>query len=339
MNSSISSSEKSARNTSVRWLFLFFGSFLVLLVVFIAFNAFLLSRIKARFDVEERQLTAHKIFSPERYDVVASGSSRINFGIDPASMQPFLPGLRVHNCAMFGGAVNREILDYLEDRKIDWKAPGPKIVLLEFSPRAMFAFLRKNGSYRSMLSKSPDEIRNLLNYSADRRFSFGDLFLPVDRERWNMRRTPDLIAVPHCHVDTGWYEVVNISEDPREGIEKRLKNGKRDALHPERFDTKMSLDEILERTRKWCARGVLVFGVEPPIAPEVRQLEERLSRYDRADAVSRFEKAGGIFIPVTGEYRVTLGGSHLDSEEAKKFSVEVAKEIARHLPDAVRRAK
>ena len=237
---------------------------------------------------------------------------------------------------MFGGAVNREILDYLENRKIDWDAPGPKVVLLEFSPRVMFFGLRKNGSYRSMLSKSPEEIRRLLDYSADRRFSFDDLFLPVDRDRWNMRRAPRLSSIPYCHVDTGWYEVVNVSEDPREGIGKRLKNGESDALYPERFEINASLEEILERTRKWRGRGVLVFGVEPPIAPEVRQLEERLARYDRADAVSRFEKAGGIFIPVTGEYRETLDGSHLDSAGAKKFSAEIAEKIARYLPKSAR---
>jgi len=336
MNSSISSSEKDPRRIAGAWLSLFFCAFLVLLIVFIVFNAVLLSRPKARFDVEERRLTACKIFSPDRYDMVLSGSSRINFGIDPASMQPFLPGMRIYNCAMFGGAVNREILDYLEDRKIDWNAPGDKIVLLEFSPRAMFSCLRKNGSYRSMLSKSPDEIRSLLNYSAARRFSLDNLFLPVSRERWNMRGAPDPGTVPYCHVDTGWYEVVNISEDPRDGLEKRLRNGKRDALYPERYVIDRSLEEILERTREWRARGVLVFGVEPPIAPELRQLEERLSRYDRSEAVSRFEKAGGIFIPVTGKYQVTLGGSHLDSSEAKKFSVEIAEKIARCLQEAHR---
>ena len=328
MSSSTSSSEKNTRISARRWLALFFGAFLLFLAAFTAFNVFLLSRPASISDEEERRLTAHKIFSPDRYDMVISGSSRINFGLDPETMRTYLPGLRIYNCAMFGGAVNREILEYLETRKIDWDASGRKIVLIEFSPRVMFFSLRTNKSYRSMLSKSPDEIRHLLDDSGRGRFSLFNLFLPVTRDRWNMRRASDPSTVPHCHMDTGWYEVVNISEEPREGIEKRLRNGKRDEQFPERFEIGKSLDEILERTRAWTARGVLVIGVEPPVAPELRQMEERLGRYDREDAVSRFRQAGGIFIPVTGKYEVVLGGSHLDSVEAKKFSAEVAKKIA-----------
>lgn len=331
MSSSIFSSEKNARKSARRWLAVFSGVFLLFLAAFAAFNVFLLSQPASISDEDERRLTAHKIFSPERYDMVISGSSRINFGIDPDTMRTCLPGVRIYNCAMFGGAVNREILEYLETRKIDWKKPGRKIVLIEFSPRVMFSSLRTNGSYRSMLSKSPDEIRHLLDDPGRGRFSLFDLFLPLNRKRWNMRRAPDPSVIPHCHMDTGWYEVVNISEDPREGLEKRLRNGKRDEQYPERFETGKSLNEILEKTREWTARGVLVVGVEPPIAPELRQMEERLGRYDREDAVSRFREAGGFFIPVTEKYEVVLGGSHLDSVEAKKFSAEVAEKIAARL--------
>ena len=330
MNSSTSSSE--VRRWSPRkWLAVFGGVLFVVLAVFAAVNCLFASRPKVLMDLEERQLTACKIFSPERYDMVASGSSRINYGIDPESMRPFLPGLRIYNCAMFGGAVNREILDYLEARKIDWSAPGGKIVLIEFSPRAMFAERRTNGSYRSMLGKSPDEIRGLLNYSSGRRFSLDNLFIPMNRDRWNMRRAPRSSTVPHCHMESGWYEVVNISETPEEGIAKRLKNAERAIRYPKNYEIDKSLNEILERTRAWSARGVMVFGVEPPIAPEVRALEERLSNYNRAEAVARFREAGGIFLPVSDSSRVMLGGSHLDSVEARKFSREVAEKIARHL--------
>ena len=263
--------------------------------------------------------------------MVATGSSRINFGIDPASMQPFLPGIRIYNCAMFGGAINREILDYLETRKIDWKAPGKKIVLLEFSPRVMFAERRRNGSYRAMINKSPDEIRTLLRYSRHRRFSFESLFIPMSRDRWNMRRAPRTEAVPHCHPESGWYEVVHISGTPEEAIAQRLRKGERAFRHPENYATEKSMSEILERTKNWTARGVIVFGVEPPIAPEVRNLEEQLARYDREAAIGRFRQAGGIFLPVSNSYRVILGGSHLDSVEARKFSREVAEMIAQHL--------
>lgn len=313
---------------AVNWLLLFGGVLTVLVVAFMTVNYFYASRPKIVEATMERKLTAYKIFAPERFDLVACGSSRINFGIDPKSMQPFLPGIRIYNCAMFGGSVNREILDYLESRKIDWNSGSPRIVLMELSPRVMWSVLRMNKNYRSIINKPPDEIRWLLNYSPERRLSFNNLFIPMDRDRWNQRRNRSRSSIPVCHVENGWYEVVNISEeDPDEvvpGYVRKL------SANPDktRYDIEKSLSEILEKTREWSSRGVMVFGVEPPIDPRIREMEAKLSKYDSARIHELFREAGGIIIPVRGSYRATLGGSHLASEEAKAFSREVAQAIA-----------
>ena len=327
MNSSTFNSE-SVRRTAVNWLLLFGSVLAVLVAALMTVNYFYASRPKVVEAAMERKLTAYKIFAPERFDLVACGSSRINFGIDPESMQPFLPGLRIYNCAMFGGAVNREILDYLEYRKIDWNSGSPRIVLLELSPRVMWSFLRMNKNYRSMIGKPPDEIRWLLNYSPERRLSFNNLFIPMDRDRWNQRRNRSRSSIPVCHVESGWYEVVNVSEeDPDEAVPGYLHKL---AEHPDktRYDIEKSLSEILEKTREWSFRGVMVFGVEPPVDPRIRELEAKLSHYDTARIHELFREAGGIIIPVRGSYKATLGGSHLASEEAKAFSREVAQAIA-----------
>lgn len=332
MSSSTSNSDITApRRLSRRWLMGFVCMLTLLTLCGMAFNAWYAARPKLVEDLQELQLTCFKIFSPERYDMVASGSSRINFGLDPESMQPYLPGIRIHNCAMFGGSINHEILEYLEQRKIDWDSPRQRIVLLEITPRIMWEDLRKNGSYRSILNKPPDEIRRLMSYSPDKRFSFHNFFMPMDRERWNMRQKRKSVTRPHCHVDTGWYEVENLATTPEmnEGsVLKQLSKADVMRAHKKRYSIDRSFSEILEKTRAWSAKGVLVFGVEPPIDPRIKALEEELSDYDAKRVHALFREAGGIMIPVSGQYRVELGGSHLDSREAKRFSTEIAQRIA-----------
>ena len=326
MNSSTSNSE-SVRKRAVNWLILFGCVLTALIVALTTVNYFYASRPQVVEATEERQLTAYKIFAPERFDLVASGSSRINFGIDPRSMQPFLPGLRIYNCAMFGGSVNREIMDFLEARKIDWNSAAPRIVLIELSPRVMWTWLRGNKSYRSMINKPPDEIRQLLNYSPKRRLSFHNLFIPMDRDRWNQRRDRPRASIPHCHVESGWYEVVNISEDCEKSIPHYLRKFN-ECPDMARYNIEKSLAEILEKTRDWSSRGVMVFGVEPPIDRRIKEAEERVSGYDADHIHELFREAGGIFIPIRGTYRAALGGSHMESEEAKAFSREVAQASA-----------
>lgn len=168
-----------------------------MLIIILCFNYCFSSFSKVVDQERELQLTASKIFLPEKFDMVTSGSSRINYGVDPDTIKLHLKNLRIYNCAMFGGAVNKEILDYLENKKIDWDAPGIKIVLIELSPRVLWNSLRKNRSYRSVIEKSPDEISRLLNYSPEKRFSVHNLLLPMDRERWNLRKKQKEIKYSH----------------------------------------------------------------------------------------------------------------------------------------------
>ena len=332
MSSSISNSDiTSPRRLSLKWLTGFVCILALLTLLGMAFNTWYASRPKLVEELQELQLTCFKIFSPERYDMVASGSSRINYGIDPESMQPYLPGLRIYNCAMFGGSINHEILEYLERRKIDWNSPRQRIVLLEISPRIMWDALRKNGSYRSILNKPPDEIRRLMAYSPDKRFSFHNFFMPMDRERWNMRQKRKNVTRPHCHTDTGWYEVENLAITPEmseASILKRLSKANVMRAHKDNYNIDRSFSEILEKTRAWSAKGVLVFGVEPPIDSRIKALEMELSDYDAKRVHALFQEAGGIMIPISNHYRAELDGSHLDSRQAKQFSAEIAKKIA-----------
>lgn len=179
-----------------------------------------------------------------------------------------------------------------------------------------------------MINKSPDEIRWLMNYTPEHRLWGPNLFTPMDRERWNQRRTRSIRrSISRYHLENGWREVVTISTNPEKTIPKYL-HTLSTCFDMTKCDISKSLSETLEKTRDWSSRGVMVFGVEPPTDPRIKKLEEKLSGYDSAHVHELFREAGGIFIQITGNYPSTLDGSHLASEEAKAFSREVAQAIA-----------
>lgn len=327
MSSFIFNSDSARRRGIRRWLFRFAIGFVILLAGGMFFNHYLAHCPKIIYKMKERQLLAYKIFSPEKYSMVAVGSSRINFGIDPETMQKELPEMRIYNCALSGGAINAEILDYAENSRLDWSAPT-KIVLLELAPRALWKKLRSNQAFRMIKNKPSDEIRSLFHYSPD---SLDALLSPINRDRWNGRGQRKKQSFPHCHTDTGWYEVVSDYAIVDSKLKAYLRLLERNPQ--EMCDTSESFSEVLDKTRQWRKRGVLVFGVEPPTHPSVKETEERLSRYDRAKMISDFEKAGGVFIPLKKHYQVRLDGSHLESREAKIFSREIAVFIHRFLQD------
>ena len=111
MNSSIFNSDKFGRERSLKWLSVFGITYIVMLIIILCFNYCFSSFSKVVDQERELQLTASKIFLPEKFDMVTSGSSRINYGVDPDTIKLHLKNLRIYNCAMFGGAVNKEILD------------------------------------------------------------------------------------------------------------------------------------------------------------------------------------------------------------------------------------
>lgn len=339
MSLSISNSDYNVRKISIRWLKIFSSVFILLFICILLFNYLYAAAPKLVEAEQEAQLTAYKIFSKKRYNVVASGSSRINFGIDPVTMQPYFPDLSIYNCAMFGGSINKEILDYLENRKIAWDDPKIKIVILELSPRVMWKQLRKNKNYRLTVNKSPDEIARLMRYSPDKRFSLHNLLMPMSRDRWNLRKNKKIKSIPYCHPDTGWYEVVNIASDRERDIQKRLANAKKANVSISEYDIAESLNEILKKINEWTMRGVFVFGVIPPIDPRIQVLEEKLSNYDSEKIKTLFQNAGGVVLNTSSDYNVTLGGSHLDSDEAKRFSKEIAIQIRKHILSDLNRTK
>lgn len=329
MSSSTSSSEQAHRRSATVWLACFAAVLVILLAALMTANYFYAGRPRVVENTEERQLTAYKIFSPRRFDMVAYGSSRINYGIDPGSMREFLPGSSIYNCALDGGALNREMFEFLDRSRLENDSSGrPRIVLLEISPRVLWNVFRSNGNYHSITSRPPDEIRRLLDYSPNRKLSWYNLFIPMDRDRWNQRRKIERDSIPHCHIDSGWYELENISEDPELGVAKRLRGLAAAPPDDRRYDTSRSLAELLEQTRAWTRRGVLVFGVEPPMDPRLKAAEDRLGNHDARQVRQLFGEAGGIMLAVEGDYPSRIDGSHLDSTEAKRFSREIARKIA-----------
>lgn len=84
---------------------------------------------------------------------------------------------------------------------------------------------------------------------------------------------------------------------------------------------------MLARVEQLTARGVRVYGLRPPVVPEVIELEDRLSGFDEPAFVERFERAGGTWLRFPGADYATVDGAHLRDDAAVQFSKDLARKL------------
>lgn len=88
------------------------------------------------------------------------------------------------------------------------------------------------------------------------------------------------------------------------------------------------VSELVERVAQWTRSGVRVVAFRPPVAPELLELEDRISGFDEAALRARLTAAGAEVIALEGAY-ATYDGSHLDEASARALSRHVAARLSR----------
>jgi hypothetical protein len=83
------------------------------------------------------------------------------------------------------------------------------------------------------------------------------------------------------------------------------------------------LQKILELSRA----GIRVVGVRLPVAPALLDAENRMSGFDQAVFIRRFEAAGGHWVPSPAGNFIITDGSHIDAADAPQYSSLLAAEI------------
>ncbi len=270
-----------------------------------------------------------KILATGPYPIVIAGDSRVYRGAAPEQLAEGL-GVPVERILNFGFSANGYGDRYLE--RLDELIGGgePRMLILSITP----------GS----LTPNSFERNGFLDWDArfaGDRSSFGRLkrqatswleeiarlppLRPIDerelRQLIGQRRTPR--AYYQEYRPTGW--VASRTEENDQ------------SFYIERFHRKFSgntvsasaIENLLEAVHRWRERGIEVYGIRMPLGGALRETEDELSGIDWPGLVAAFNAAGGTWIDLPLEGYETYDGNHLLADEARRFSFDLGRAIAR----------
>ncbi len=247
-------------------------------------------------------------------DAVLAGDSRAVISVPPLGMFGELPELRILNYGFSGAAYTSDYLDGIAP-VLDPNSPDRNIILA-VTPRAFTEFAAQTGEFGRQWKRS--KAKELL---AEARWAFQRIQLKRLVADWLPGR-PIRRDFRHRCAD-GWVAMY---------VENPCRTGAL-AHYEELFSAEdvvpEMIDDLLDHVHTWTADGIRVCGFRPPCSPEMLALENRLSIFDEAEFITRFESAGGIWIEVEQNGYDSFDGSHLTWPEALEFSRDLAYAIRR----------
>ena len=323
MNLSISSSEHRSKR-----IFLFASVLLILTILFGLFNVFFFIRFETKTEIQEEQQWIDKMKKKPVYSVLIFGDSRVYRGINPAILEEQLH-LPVYNVGVSSAGMTATMFRYFNDHKLS-PEPGLKIVILGISPHSLNQKQRNNRHFNYLLKKA--EQTSL--------FQFGKIdylkifFTPMDKRRFKKIRYKILkkekkgifFSLVPIWINGAFFHDVDYKQKWfNDGLTQYRENTAIGKFSEE------SLSDLCSWTRKWTEKGILVFGLRPPTSSQMEAIENQLPGYDEQNVKTKFEQAGGIYLSFPKDAYQTYDASHLNWENANRFSKDLTETIKQEL--------
>lgn len=273
-----------------------------------------------QFDHRPKDVAAfwiNKISWRQQMDLVVIGDSRVNRGVAPSELKPFLPERRSCNFGFSGQGFDGAYLDAVE-RVLDLSRPQP-IVVIGLSPRSLTASAILNNGHSAWSALKPLERWNL------KVFSDLELFLQPCNPLYLLGQMwmdlPKYREEPH---PDGWAASARIPEDVRASEKEYLALFQKEHVVPE------AIDRLASRIHQWNARGLKIFVFRTPVAPNIRKIEDEMSGFKEDSVREKLAAAGAAWLAISAGYP-TYDGNHLNEPGARKFSADLGKAIATRL--------
>jgi hypothetical protein len=254
-----------------------------------------------------------------RYDMILMGDSRVYRGLSPQAMEEVLPGERILNFGFSGGGLNPEMYRAAEVRL----AAGSKaksmvlgITPLTLTPRAEF-----NAHYLQEVQRPPDYVFLHLYW-----MPFLKLFEPLTLRDFaaafsGQQDHPAYTGYYLEFHDDGWVASWTVPEDPTGALPSY-----REIFSQTQVSQRL-VDDLMNQTRTWCAKGIQVYAFRVPTSPAMLRLENQMSGFDEAAFIQQFTAAGGVWFDLPLAPYHSYDGSHLSKLAAVQLSTDLARLI------------
>jgi hypothetical protein len=252
-------------------------------------------------------------------DVVVAGDSRVYRGVSPAAVSRVLPDQRILNFAFDGTGYDRAYLAAIE-RVLDPGSASPA-VLLGISPHSLTPRAVVESGFRTR-PKPTSEPWSVAAELAPYRDRVSRALSPI---REAEIRTPWKHYYQEFHAD-GWVASGRRPEQPGIAL------GSYESRFVNNAVSSGQIEDVLAAVAGWSGRGVRVFAFRPPTCSGMVELENRLSGFDEAVFVRRFEAAGGVWLAVSQTDYYSYDGSHLRADAAVRLSSDLAERMLSDTP-------
>lgn len=266
--------------------------------------------VSASTGLSESRFWAIKVGHRADADAVLAGCSRVYSGLSPAAMARRMPGRRIANYGFSACVYTPQYMDAVE-RVLD-PASVDRVIVLGVAPHNFL----EGGAAQNQFTVSRQTSPSTLWW--DRRF--GGVLDPVDVNALGGRLRGYKVTCAF-HTD-GWAARRMTPENPDAYLPMVRQTYARERVSP------AMVSGVIGRTRRWRRAGIRVYALRVPVAPAIRDAEDRLSGMDWHAFRRSFAAAGGRWLSVDGTGLSTFDGSHLRDACAMEYSDRVAQSLA-----------
>jgi hypothetical protein len=89
-----------------------------------------------------------------------------------------------------------------------------------------------------------------------------------------------------------------------------------------------NIKNVFAAVSQWSGGNIKVYGFIPPSCKEMYDMESEISGFNEKDFVTRFKKAGGVWLDVDPSAYYSFDGCHLQSDAAMEFSRDLGEMIS-----------
>lgn len=249
-------------------------------------------------------------------DITLAGDSRVLCGLSPREMQKYFPGRRIYNYGFGGASFSSKYMDKVE-RLLDPNSPD-KTVIMGISPHSLIKREAGTGSFFEVHSMSEHDRFMQINFAGLLYF-----FEPLSFSEAVKGTFPSLAEsqTDRTFCVDGWLAV---HKEPA-SMRKSLRNYR---LYYEAGQADpCNIENLVGYVEKWFRQGIKVYGFIPPSCREMYELETAMSGLDEQDFISKFEKAGGVWIYVDPIAYHSFDGSHLQDDSAIRLTNDLCTKI------------
>lgn len=260
---------------------------------------------------------SHKTHASDDATLVIYGDSRVVQAVDTRPIRERFPGHVPLNFGFNGVGFNPEMYRHL--RAMAEGKEGRMVFVLGITPYSLSEEANANEHFLQEWNRPDGDVAERL-----RLYPWLSIFEPVAPSMYLAAEKGEGMFFEY-HPD-GWVEAYRTPPDPRLWIEPYKDHFRRTRV------SEANVEATMRFVRARLDEDIPVYGFRPPTTREMEALENERSGFNEARFVERFEAAGGIWLRVPDRFAYfSYDGSHLHKHAAKKFSRDLAREMARTL--------